>query len=166
MADKNEKVTYKIDLETADNLLQNVFAACDTTPNTVPLKKIEKRNRQNLFTDNLLIIIAIVIFVISFFVPLCFPHSPIFVSVDSRARELTVVNHEMTADSFSIAFDGLALDYESSYMQAIDGTIVKASSYDRFENRITFPYTQGEYNIYVFDTSGRGIHLLLSPHDK
>ena len=165
MADNNEKVTYKIDLETADSLLQNVFAACETTPNTVPLKKIEKRNKLNLFTDNLLIIIACAIFVISFFIPLFFPHSPIFVSVDARARELTVVDHSLSETEFSVSFDGLALDYESSYMESADGVRVPASSYDRFENKITFPFEKGEYNIYVFDTSGRGIHLLLSPHD-
>lgn len=71
----------------------------------------------------------------------------------------------MNEDSFQITFGGQALDINASYMEGADGHIVYAKEYDRFTNTIVFPYTPMEYNIYVYDMSGKGIHLLLTPHD-
>ena len=34
------KKRYEMDIKTADKMLQNVFAACDTQPNKVPFDKL------------------------------------------------------------------------------------------------------------------------------
>jgi len=160
-----KKLKYNMDIKTADKMLQNVFSACDTTPNRVSFDKIVLRSRQNLFSDNLLIILACVIFALTFLTPLFFPHSNAFVSVDSsKGRELTVNSSEMTESTFSISFDGAPLDSGSSYMLGDDNTMVLPMEYDRETNTIVFPYVPMEYNIYVYDVNGKCIHLLLSPH--
>ena len=43
---------------------------------------------------------------------------------------------------------------------------VSVSSYDKKTNTVVFPYDNKEYNIYVFDTNGKSIHLLLSPKKR
>lgn len=160
-----KKKTYSMDINTAGKMLENVFAACDTKPNEIPFDKIVLRSRQNLFTDNLFIVLSIVLFVVTFLVPLFFPHSPIFMSLDKDSgRPLKVVAHEMTDDSFSITFEGSSLDIESCYMLGADDTTVTAIEYNRFDNTIVFPYVPQEYNIYIFDVNGRFMHLLLAPH--
>lgn len=165
MFGKSKQNKYNIDVATAGKMLENVFAACDTTPNNVPIDKLILRSKQNLFTDNLYIIIASVLFVITFCVPLFFPPGSFFVSVDSaQGRPLSVVEHTMEASTFSISFDGALIDVSSSYMIGADESVILASEYDRNTNTIVFPYEPQEYNIYVYDINGRCIHLLLSPH--
>ena len=160
-----KKAKYDIDLKTADQMLQNIFAACDTTPNRVPFDKIVLRSKQNLIAENLLIIISSILFLISFVAPLFFPHADAFLSVASPSRQIELVDHQMNEDSFQITFGGQALDIKASYMEGEDGHIVYAEKYDRFSNTIVFPYIPIEYNIYVYDMSCKGIHLLLTPHD-
>ena len=162
----NKKQKYNIDIDTAGKMLENVFAACDTTPNRVPFDKIVLKQRLNLFTDNLFIILSIVVFIITFLAPLFFPHSSIFMSADAgTGRPMSVTTHEMTESSFSVSFDGAAIDIGASYMEGEDGVTVTASEYDRDTNTITFPYYAQEYNIFVYDTNGRCMHLLLSPRE-
>lgn len=160
----NKKKTYSLDVKTAGKMLENVFNACDTTPNKVPFDKIVLQSRQNLFSDNLIIVLSIVIVLLTFVCPLFFPHSPIFVSVDSAyERTLSVMDHEMTGDTFKITFDGAPLDLENCYMLGFDDSIVKPCEYIRSTNTIVFPVEFQEYNIFIFDVNGKCIHLLLSP---
>lgn len=158
------KNKYEMDVKSAGKMLENVFAACNTEPNQVPFDKIVLRSKQNLFTDNLFIVVTIVLFLITFVAPLFFPHGSSFLSVDSNmGRPLNVIDYQMTTESFSITFDGNTIDAGSSYMLGADDVTVMPSEYDRKTNTITFPYTPQEYNIYVFDINGRCIHLLLAP---
>lgn len=163
---KRRRRKYDIDIKTADKMLQNVFAACDTTPNRVPFDKIVLRSRISLLAENILLIIAIVLFVASFIVPLTFPHSNAFISLsEDSGREITLVDHGMTEDSFWITFGGNPLDFNECYMEGADGHIEQAEKYDRFTNTIEFSYTPMEYNIYIFDVRGKRMHLLLTPHE-
>ena len=58
---------YQMDIKTADQMLQNVFAACDTTPNKVPFDKIVLRNKTNVRSERLLIGITAFIFSLTYF---------------------------------------------------------------------------------------------------
>lgn len=159
-----KKTTYNMDIATAGKTLENVFAACDTAPNKISFDKIVLQNRQNLFSDNLFIILSAVIFVLSFFAPLCFPHSSIFMSADAgHERPLSVYDHVMTESTFSISFEGSTLDMSKCYMEGADDSVIYAIKYDRSTNTVVFPYVPMEYNIYIFDVNGKYIHLLLSP---
>ena len=162
-----KKKTYSMDIDTASKMLENVFAAANTSPNKVPFDKIVTRNKQNLFTDNLFIVLSSVIFVITLILPVFFPHSKVLMSVDAAsARPLTVKEHHMEESSFSITFDGLPVDVEMSYMVDDNDDIVPVASYDKKTNTVVFPYDNKEYNIYVFDSNGKSIHLLLSPRKR
>ena len=155
---------YQMDIKTADQMLQNVFAACDTTPNKVPFDKIVLRNKTNVRSERLLIGITAFLFILTLVTPLLLPKGNAFVSVDSTmGRPLTVVSHEMQDEAFLITFEGNKIDITSSYMEANDGSVVYVSSYDEFTNTVTFPYDKKEYNIYVYDVTGKCIHLLLTP---
>lgn len=159
-----KKNKYRMDVKSAGKMLENVFAACETEPNKVPFDKIVLRSKQNLFTDDLFIIVTIVLFLITFIAPIFFPHGKNFLSVDSgMGRPLNIVDHAMTDTTFSITFDGNPIDVGNSYMEGADDVVVTPSEYDRKTNTVTFPYYSQEYNIYVYDVKGRCIHLLLTP---
>ena len=40
-----KKKTYQMDIKSADTTLQNIFAACNETPNTVPFDKLLLRQK-------------------------------------------------------------------------------------------------------------------------
>ncbi len=158
------KKRYEMDIKTADKMLQNVFAACDTQPNKVPFDKIVLRNKTDIRSERLLICITAFLFILTLITPLFLPKGSAFVSVDpSQGRPLSVISHEMKEDSFNITFEGNRIDISSSYMEGTDGSVVYASSYDDSTNTVTFPYDKKEYNIYVYDVNGKCIHLLLTP---
>ena len=159
------KNKYSMDINAAGSTLKNVFSACDTAPNAIPLEKIAERSRLSFFTDNLYIIIASVLLTVTLVAPLFFPHNSAFVSVDfSAGRPLTVTGSEMTQDTFSISVEGGVLSMEDSYMEGADDSYVAPSSFDSTGNTLVFPYSPQEYNIYLYDENGRCLHLLLSPH--
>lgn len=166
MAVKSGKEKYNLDSDIAGKMLGNVFSACEAEPNKVSFDKIVSNSKLSFFTENLLITIASVLLLVTFFLPVFFPHNKALVSVNmDLVRELTVADSSMTENSFSISFYGDSLNTLDSYMEGIDGTKYSAIDYDREKNRITFPYTRGEYNIFIYDINGKVIHLLLSPHD-
>lgn len=160
-----KKKKYSMDIKTADKTLQNVFAACDTVPNRVPFDKIVLRNKQNFKSDRAFIFGTGLFFILTFILPLFFPHGNVFMKVDNtQGRPLTVMGSELTENSFSLTFEGDSLDSANSYMLDSQDNKVKASAYFEDTNTIVFPYYPSEYNIYVYDEHGKCIHLLLSPH--
>lgn len=66
----NNKAKSKMDLQTADTILQNVFKACDVEPNNISIEKLEEKAASNHKKDNILIIITAVILLISILIPL------------------------------------------------------------------------------------------------
>lgn len=161
------KKTYNIDVNTAGKMLENVFAACDTEPNTIDFETIYNRGKISFVRDNICIIAACVLFLVTFFLPLFFPPSNIFMSADAKyGHPLSVNAHSMTEDSFSISFEGEALDITKCVMVGDDGTSFSPKEYYREDNRVVFPYVPQQYNIYVYDINGRCIHLLLSPKNR
>lgn len=156
---------YTLDVNTAGKMLDNVLSACDAPKCNIQFDKLVLRNKLNLFSENLLIIVATVLFIVSVVAPLFFPHSPIFISGDAKdyGHTISVDDHKLTLESFTISFDCSPLSISECKMVGNDGTEVYASDYDRESNTIVFPYVPQEYNIYIRDIDGCSIHLLLSP---
>lgn len=162
MFNKNKK--YEIDVKTADQMLQNVFAACNTEPNRIPFDKIALRSKQDYKSDNSFVIATILLIIITFVAPLLFPPSKIFLSVDpSRERPLLIEEHSLTEDTFNISLKGAAIDLQNTYMVGDSGEVLTPTSYDREDNALVFPFNNEEYNIYITDINGKTLHLLLSP---
>jgi len=160
----SKKKTYEIDVQTADKMLQNVFAACNAEPNRIPFDKIVLRSRQDFRSDNSFIIATILLILLTFIAPLFFPPSKIFLSVDSsNGRPLVIEEHSLTEDTFNITLKGAPIDLENTYMVGESGKELYPLSYDRETNSLVFPFENEEYNIYITDSYGKTLHLLLSP---
>lgn len=155
---------YSMDLHAADNTLQNVFAACNQKPNKVPFDKIVSRSRQNLFSDNLFILLSIVLLLVTFFLPLCFPYGDFLMSASpSVNRSLSVEKHSLTTKDFTISFSGSVVDAGATYMEDEAGNKYLPLQYTRSNNTLIFPFYGGECNLYVYDIDGKCLHLLLCP---
>lgn len=155
----------EVDMETADKILQNVFATCEKTPNKTPIEKIEERAKKNLTAEYPLIISTAVLLLFTILAPLFFPHSDVFMSVgQDSVRPLTIVDHSLENDVLSITLEGNRIDIDRSYMEADDGTVKGILKYDSASNTVDLDYDGREYNIYLYDVNGKCLHLLLAPH--
>ena len=65
---KNKK--YQMDMDTANAALQNILAACDQAPNTIPFDKIVLRQKANTKPYNRLIVLTAVLLLLTFLSPL------------------------------------------------------------------------------------------------
>jgi hypothetical protein len=164
----SKRNNYKLDVKTADDVLQNVFAACDVSPNTIPLDKILKRTKLNLVSDNLLIILAGLLLAFTLLIPTTFPHEDFFISVSHDSdRPLTVTSLDIRDNEFSLSFDGNLLDVSACFMTDGRDRIIGPSAYIEEKNTILFPFDEMvEYNIFIYDVNGRSIHLLLTPNSR
>ncbi len=162
MFNKNKK--YEIDVKTADQMLQNVFAACNTEPNRIPFDKIVLKSKQNFKSDNSFMVATILLIIVTFVAPLLFPPSKVFLSVaPSRERPLVIEEHSLTEETFNISLKGATIDLQNTYMVGDSGEVLNPISYERESNALVFPFKNEEYNIYITDINGKTLHLLLSP---
>ena len=159
-----KKKTYQMDIKSADTTLQNIFAACNETPNTVPFDKLLLRQKAHTRNyDILLAIIALIIF-ITLLAPLPFlafrehvNYSPVileehYVSNDRLHLVLDTGNHE--------------IKYEEAYLVSATGTVYEIVSYDDSAHSLCFPYVPYECNIYIPYGNDLQLHLLISPTIK
>ncbi|MCR4728174.1 MAG: hypothetical protein K5796_05975 [Lachnospiraceae bacterium] len=157
-----KKEKYNIDLNSADRILQGVFAESHVEPNTVSFENIVKRSRLNLVSDNIYLFVTAFLFVAILLCPLFMPKGSVFMSVEpSKGRELSIVSHTMSNGLFSITLDGAMIDVTETYIVDAEGNESAPVSYDSSNNTLVFSLEQGEHNIYIYDIDGRCLHLLL-----
>lgn len=159
-----KKKTYQIDMETANVALQNVFVACQETPNTIPFDKLVLRQKARTQKyDNLLVIIIIII-ALTILAPLPFlrfkaylDYSPIvlkehYVDGNKLYLELDTGNH--------------TIKYEEAYLLSSGGNIYEIVSYNSNSYSLCFPYITKECNIYIPYDEDSLLHLSLTPTDS
>jgi len=159
---KNQK--YQIDMDTANAALQNILAACDKAPNTIPFDKIVLRQKADTKSYNALLIITATFLLFTFLSPLTIiPISHCF-EVFFTPEPVTLISDYVQDDMFYLKFSGDNILYEQAYMQTLDGEHIYAVSYDEKKGLICFPYdAENDTNIYIPIEGSEPLHLLLSP---
>lgn len=159
----SKKKIYQMDMEQANTALQNIFAACNQAPNTIPFDKLVLRRQLNTGIFKRLIVITAMTLLLTFLSPL------IIVSVanalDPVSTPVTVelLNDYRTEDILYLEFSHGNVLYEEAYLETADGNIIYALSYDASTNTIAFPYiADAECNIYIPVADGQPLHFLLS----
>ena len=64
-----KKHRYEMDIKLANETLQNIFAACDRAPNTIPFDKLVLRQKTNTRLYNILLIITAILFLLTLLFP-------------------------------------------------------------------------------------------------
>lgn len=161
---KKNSNTYSIDLNTANEALQNVFAACEQPPNTIPFDKLVLRQRANTKSFTIGKYISIGFILLLFIMPFVFPHSPAKITQSSGSKaHFTIEDHYVSDSTFTLVLSGDEIDYSSCY--AIDAeqvTYLPVSSTPS-AHTISFPYIGKEINLYIYNNEGQYMQLLLSP---
>lgn len=147
-----------IDIKTADQMLQNVFQACDMSPNTVPLETIVKKCKFNGIFYDICLVLCILLFATTLLWPLHF-----IPGNEKLYKKPTLLVHEAYDDGLRITTSSRNIDLENSYMERLDGSRIYALSYNRLGRTIVFPFPDEEINIFIHDKSGAELHLLFTP---
>lgn len=155
---------YEMNMETANAALQNVFAACDKAPNTIPFDKLVLREKLNTRCYNRLLFIAALLLLLTFLSPLAIV--PVSEYLDSRfpTTEAKLITDYVENGYLYLQLEGDNILYKDAYLEKPDGTVIPVQSYDRKKGILCLPYIDdAETNIYIPLKNGKVLHLLLSP---
>ena len=154
---------YQLDMNTANNALQNILSTCNQPVNTIPFDKLVLRKKINAASYNRLIAATAVIFVLTFLSPLIIvPLSELNEKLFAPApAELTLDYVENNV--LSLRFTGDNILYSESFMETLSGDIIKPLSVDPATGTVNFPFLSEEANIYIPVKNSETIHLLFTP---
>lgn len=155
MSDKN----HTTELETADEMLNNILDSCNIPPSSDSLETIMQKRMVEKLPLHILKIVSVVFLVISVLVPLAFKKDPSFDVINS-SKTVAVTSHTLYEDCFVMTLSGLA-DYANIYSKKSNGAIIYPDIIDQDAGLVIFPYNGESLNIYIPTTSGECIQAVL-----
>lgn len=159
-----KKQTYQIDIEKADSALQNIFAACNQSPNTIPFDKLVLRQKVNTKIYNRLLTAAAVILLLTFLSPFYIVPVSHVTKALLTPEPAVLLNDYLEEDILYLQLAGDNILYEEAYLETPDGQKIYAVVYDVKKQLIGFPYIEeSESNIYIPIKNSKPLHFLLSP---
>ncbi len=155
--------TYSINRKAANQALQNVFAACDQTPNTQSLDMLLFKNIANTTLVKAGKWMSVGLLVLVLLSPTVFYIAGKEGSAKPHKADITVVSHYLDKDneSFVMELKGKDIDYEGIYAKKEDGSVIYPSETDP-DGTVKFHFTSGTLNIYIPDTEGGIVQAVLS----
>lgn len=159
-----KKKKYEMNIDTADSILQQVFAASDRRPNSVPFDKLVLREKLNTrFYDRAIALLGIVLLV-TFLSPLLIVPLAGLLEKEASPGVVRLVDDYVADGCLYLRLEGAAVLYEDAYLETVDGEQYSAISYDADGGILCFPYIETtEANIYIPVEGASGLQLLLSP---
>lgn len=155
---------YEIDMNAANSTLQNVFAACEKTPNTVPFDKLTLREKLNTSSFDRMICITIVIIFLTLLLPVIIVPACTKLDQFNKPQKVELINDYVEDGYLYIQIKGDHIQFQNAYMETLDGTVYEVISYERKTGILCFPYIEDtESNIYIPVRDAAPFHLLLSP---
>lgn len=148
-------------MEQANATLQNVFAACNQTPNTIPFDKLVLRGKLNTRVYNRMIILTALVLLITFLAPLAV--APVSSLFRKQPEKVELLSDSLENGVICLTLSGDGIRYAEAYQETADGIIEAPLSYDRDAGTIYFTYYETETNIYIPVENAPTFHLLLSP---
>lgn len=151
-----------MNLETADAALQNVLAACDQPPKTVPSGKLILRQKLKAHLHNRMLIQTAALLTLTFLLLLGIVPMAKLLERQGTPEPVALVNDYVENGSLYLELSGDNILYEESWMTAVNGEKIPGI-YDESTGLISFPFPDsGEYNIYIPVKHDDPFHLLLS----
>lgn len=158
------RMKYNMDINTANDILQNVFAAKQQAPNTTPFDKIVLKSKARTSLVTSCMWVGIIMLCLTILSPLAFRSTDFKVTDFTEAQNLQIIEHQLFTEEFVMIVSGSKLDYQSVYASKNDGSVIFPSRI-RFINgnaEITIPYDGEALNLFIPDTDGNVMQAILS----
>lgn len=156
------KKKYSMDMDTANQTLQNVFAACNQQPNTIPFDKLVLKGLAQTTLVKGCKWSAAGFLLLVLLAPLAFRNTDFTVSSRGFGQQIAIEDHQLYENYFIMRLSGENVDYDNIYAKKTDGTVVFPSSVDPAERSVVIPYDGSSLNIYIPDSSGNVLQAILS----
>ncbi len=155
--------TYSINRKAANEALQNVFAACDQTPNTQSLDALLFKNIANTTLVKAGKWMSVGLLVLILLSPTVFYMAGKQNTGSAHVTDITVTDHYLDEESgsFVMKLKGTDIDYDGIYAKKEDGSILYPSETDP-EGTVKFHFESGTLNIFIPDTEGGVVQAVLS----
>ncbi len=163
---KYQKKNFSINQKAASQALQNVLAACDKTPATIPFDKLLLRSKLNTRIYNRLITITVVLLIITFLSPLAVAPMNAFFNKNRDFSKVVVESDYVSNDILYLTLIGNDIMYDRAYQIMEDGTKEDPVSFQIKSQQICFIYhSDQEVNIFIPYGNDQTLHLLVSPEE-
>ena len=154
---------YSINKKAANETLQNVFAACEQTPNTRSLDALLIKNYANTTLVKTGKWLSVVLLVLLLLCPLVFYLAGKEAETKPHRADIIVTQHYMDEENecFVFRLSGSNIYYDGIYAKSSDGTVVYPVETDD-DGTVKFHFTGGTLNIFIPDTEGGIVQAVLS----
>ena len=158
----HKKKTYYMDIKSADTALQNIFAACDRTPNSVPFDKLVLRQQARTKAYDVLLWVIALIITATILSPLAFTGF----QMPTDSSPIALINHYIKNDKLYVIMDtgNHTIRYEEAYITSYSGSIYEVVSYDLKTRSLCFPYIPQGCNLYIPYDDDSLLELPLTPN--
>lgn len=153
---------------TSKKTLAKVFKAAGKSPNTIPVEILELKSHRQSRAFSIITLIAVMLAAV-----LVATTVPVVISsfIGSKGRVTTAdeskpiyIGDYMSGTDVVIELKKGTnpIDWSGIYAKTTSGDTVSAVSIDESNSTATFPLDQGNLNIYIPDTEGNTLQLILS----
>jgi len=153
------KKTYQMNIDKANDTLQNVFAACNKAPNTIPFDKLVLQQAAHTRPYDYLLWIITIMLALTLLAPLSF----IKLENPTNAAPIVLTKQCVENNKLYLTLDSgnHVIHYEEAYLVSPGGTIYEIVSYDTKTNTLCFPNIAPNCNIYIPYDDDQTLHLQL-----
>ena len=154
---------YSIDKKAANEALQNVFAACEQTPNTQSLDALLFKNIANTTLVKFGKWMSIALLVLILLCPIVFYMAGKEEKVPAHKSDITVTSHFLDEENgyFVMNVEGTGIYYDGIYAKKEDGSVIYPAETDE-SGTVKFRFRSGTLNIFIPDTEGGVVQAVLS----
>ncbi|MCR5672270.1 MAG: hypothetical protein K6F87_00970 [Lachnospiraceae bacterium] len=154
---------YSIDKKAANEALQNVFAACEQTPNTQSLDALLFKNIANTTLVKAGKWMSIALLVLILLCPIVFYMAGKNQPVSEHKADIRVTSHYLDEESgyFVMTVEGTDIDFDGIYAKKENGSKIYPAETGP-EGTVKFRFESGTLNIFIPDTEGGVVQAVLS----
>ncbi len=160
----HRKKIYKMDMASANDTLQNVFAACEKEPNTIPFDKIVLRRKADTRLTCICKFTTLIMILALIFIPLFTLRTSTNIETEYNKSSLHIVDHFVTEKFIHLTFEEANYYAPSCYSLDTNGQRSLALIDHTNPTHLVFAYTGVTIHLYLCDEYGEYLHLIISPN--
>ena len=154
---------YSINRKAANEALQNVFAACEQTPNTTSLDALLFKNIANTTLVKVGKWTSVALLVLILLSPSVFYVAGKNEEGKVHRTNIEVTDHYLDEENgcFVMMLRGDDIDYDAIYAKKENGAVIYPLETDE-QGIVKFRFEEGTLNIFIPDTEGGVVQAVLS----
>lgn len=165
------KKNYKLDTDTANELLKNVFAKSGRETENFDVNNLKDEIRPYTARYRVAKITVGILIILTFLAPLFFPHPPIIMKTGTQGPEFFEMNSNYVINgNIYLSFVGEKLDCKKCIMSTDKSMLFIPTSFDEEKNLISFPYDENSFdenaNIKLESENGSVVTLVITRRKK